>query len=241
MAARDGEDAFLHQGGGEAGVEAGGSGGFGVGACCLGDGVDVAVFGEGDVDESEIHAGMGVLLVGRGVPEALGSGVEPVDLAFLEPVVAAELALIGGVAVRIEEIERHGGVGGGAAREYFEVVVANAFNLGRSGLGERVGKGLDKLHEGWPGEGPLVIVITEDQSVGDRAADEELGKFENSGLGVGRSFAVHLVAGEDYEVGFLAVEDEADEVKGTRISVAFAAVVVSRLWFTTNTKTSGKV
>jgi len=37
VAAADGQDALFDEGGGEAGVEAGGCGGLGVGACAVGD------------------------------------------------------------------------------------------------------------------------------------------------------------------------------------------------------------
>ncbi len=72
--------------------------------------------------------------------------MEPVDLGLFEPVIAAILALIGAVAVRVEQVNCHGAVGGGAACEDFEVVVSYAFDVGGAGFGEGEGEGLGELH-----------------------------------------------------------------------------------------------
>lgn len=198
VAAADSEDAFFDEGGCEAGVEAGGGGRFGVGTCAVGDEVEGAVFGEGDMDEGHVHVGVRVARVRWAVFELLGDGVEPVDLGLFEPVVAAELALVGAVAVRVEQVERHGGMGGSAAGEDFEVVVADAVDVRGAGGGKGEREGLDKLHEGRAGERTLVVVVAEDEGIGDGAADEEFGEFEEGRLRIGGCFAVDLVTREDY-------------------------------------------
>ena len=167
--------------------------------------------------------------------------MEPVDLGFLEPVVAAELALVGGVAVRVEEVERHCGVARGAAREDLVVVVSDAVDAGGAGFAKGEGQGLGEGHEGGAGEGAFVVVVAEDEGVGDGAVDEELGELEDGGLGVRRGFAIDLVAGEDDEVGFFAVKDELDEIEGAGVGVAFAAVVGEGFGVPADAEAGGKV
>lgn len=84
-------------------------------------------------------------------------------------------------------------------------------------------------------------MITEDHSVGDGAADEELGEFKDSGLSVRRCFAIYLITRKDHQVGFFTVKDQADEVEGTRVGVAFAAVICRRFSIAANTKASGEM
>lgn len=98
------------------------------------------------MDEGHVHVGVLVAGVGGAAFELLRRGVEPVELGFLEPVVAAELALVGAVAVRVEEIEGHGAVGGGAAGEDLEVVVSYAVDVGGAGFRDGKGEGLSELH-----------------------------------------------------------------------------------------------
>lgn len=69
-------------------------------------------------------------------------------------------------------------------------------------------------------------MVAEDGGEGDGAGDEELGVFEDGGLGVRRGFPVDLIAGEDDKVRLLAVEDRAYEFEGSWVGVAFAPVVV---------------
>ena len=64
--------------------------------------------------------------MGRATFQVTACALEPFDLVSLEPVVAAELALVGGVAVGVEEPECESGVGGASSGEYFDVVVADA-------------------------------------------------------------------------------------------------------------------
>ena len=53
--------------------------------------------------------------------------------------------------------------------------------------------------------------------------DAKFGNFEESRLGIGCGFTIHLVAGEDYQVGSLAIEDGGDEGEGAGISRALVA------------------
>ena len=63
-------------------------------------------------------------------------------------------------------------------------------------------------------------MVAEDGCVGDVAPDEEFGEFEHGGLGVWCCFAVDLVAGQDDEIGFLAVENGADEHESPGVGFA---------------------
>lgn len=144
----------------------------------------VAVFREGNMDESHIEMNLSVVLVRGAILEFLRFGSEPVDLFWLEPVVAAEVALVGGVRVRVEEVEGQGGVLGVVrGREDVDVVVADAFDGVRAGLGEGVGEGFDEGHLGGAGEDAFVVVVAEDGGVGDVARDEEVGVFEDGLMG----------------------------------------------------------
>jgi len=76
-------------------------------------------------------------------------------------------------------------------------------------------------------------VVAEDGGEGDGARDEELGVFEDCGLGVRGCFSVHLVAREDHEIRLLAVEDGEYEFESARVSVAFPTIVT--WWFSVTT------
>ena len=132
-----------------------------------------------------------------GVFELAGGGAEPVDLVLFDPVVAAELALVGRVGVGVEQVEGYGGVGAAVTAEDFDDVVAGAVDFGGAGGGEREGEVLGELHEGWAGEGAFVVVVAEDEGVGCFVGGAERGDFEEGALGVGGGFAVDEVAGED--------------------------------------------
>lgn len=226
--ATDRQHAFLHQGLLEPAVEPRRGRRFREDTAAWDDSVFLPVLGQGDVDEGHVHVNMLVARVAGAVPQALRRGLEPIDLRLLEPVVAAELALVRAVAVGVEEVERQGRVGGcapGSVGEDLDVVVPHSFNGGRSGKGEGVWQVLGQFHQSLTTQGAFVVVVPEDGCKRDGAFDEHLGELEHGGLGVGRCLAVDLVAGEDDEVGLFAVEDGTEEFEGADVGIASPAIV----------------
>lgn len=63
-------------------------------------------------------------------------------------------------------------------------------------------------------------MVTKNGGVGDFAFDEGFREFEDCSLGIGSSVAVHLVTGEDSDVGFFIVEDPSDKVEGSGVGFA---------------------
>ena len=66
-------------------------------------------------------------------------------------------------------------------------------------------------------------MITKNGGERDLVRDTDCGKFEDNGLGVGRSFSVYLVAGQDYQIRFFAFEDSGNVGQGTGIGGALVA------------------
>ena len=81
-------------------------------------------------------------------------------------------------------------------------------------------------------------MVAEDEGVGNAAPDQEVGKLEHGGLGVGRCFAVYLVAREDNEVGGLEVEGLANKIQGSDVGIA---VSCGGILVTADSKAGGKV
>ncbi len=117
--------------------------------------------------KSNIHVLVAVL--GVRLDEAVGRPVEPLNLAGLDPVVAGVLFLVGRVRVRVEKVNGNGRVVRAAAAEHLNVVVADAVNVGRAGLGERVGQGFHNGHLRLAAHGLRVVVVAKDGSVGKLA------------------------------------------------------------------------
>lgn len=66
------------------------------------------VLGERDVDKGHIHMAVRVFLVL--LLEPLGRVAEPLNLVWLDPVVARKFALVGRVRVRVEQVNGDGRV-----------------------------------------------------------------------------------------------------------------------------------
>lgn len=129
--------------------------------------VIVGVLGNGNVDEGNVHVLVAVL--GVRLDETIGRPVEPLNLAGFDPVIAGVLFFVGRVRVRVEEINGNGRVVGAAAAEHLYVVVADAVNVGRTGLSERVGQGFHNGHLRLAAHGLRVVVVSKDGSVGKLA------------------------------------------------------------------------
>ena len=225
VAAAYGHHALVHERLLEAAVEAGCGGRFEGFPAGFDDVGCVAVFGERDMDECHIHAHMAGVVVQGGFLELFACRAEPVDLGFLQPVVAAEVALVGAVAVGVEEVERYGGgVLRGFVGEDFEVVVPHAVDGGFSRDAKAVWEGFRELHHCRAREAAFVVVIPEYGSKGDGAADEQLGVFEDGGLSIWSALAIYLVSREDNKIRLLSVKNRAHEFECARVGVAFPAM-----------------
>ena len=109
VSAADGQDALVDERVAEAAVEARRSGVFRLFASLRhGEFVNVAVFGEGNMDEGHVHVMVGVSYVFWRAFQFLRGGPEPVDLILFDPVVAPKLAFVGRVAVGVEHVEGYG-------------------------------------------------------------------------------------------------------------------------------------
>ena len=127
-------------------------------------------------------------------------------------------------------------MGGRSTGEDFNVIVAYSVDGGRPRFGKRKRKGLCERHQGAPGKRTFVIVVAENDGIGNVAFDEEFCELEYSGLGVWGGFAVDLIASEDDKIRFLAIKGRANELERAGVSIA-VAVGRGRFWFTTDTKT----
>lgn len=67
-----------------------------------------------------------------------------------------------------------------AVGEHFDVVVADAVDVGWAALGEGEGEGLVELHLRLAREDAFVVVVTEDGGVGNLALDESVYDLEES-------------------------------------------------------------
>lgn len=150
------------------------------------------VLRQGDVDECQVHVNVRVFLVLP--PKALSGVLEPASLTRLDPVVTSELAFIGRIRVSIKEIEGKGRVRALAAVENFDYIVSDSVNVFGASCCKRVGKVFVDSHELCSVQVAFIVVIAENDGVGDLAVDQELDALEDCALGVGCCLSVHLVS-----------------------------------------------
>lgn len=180
--------------------------------------VGIAVFGERDVDERQVHVDVRVLAVFA--LQRLRRRLEPLDLAGLEPVVAVVFLLLGRVAVRVEQVQRQRRVRGGAAAQDLDHVVADALDVfgtrSRQGIGQPVHNG----HGLRPVQVPLIVVVAENARVRDLVPRKQLRVLVDGALSVRCRVAVDLVARQDDQVRLLVLEEALDKLERARIRLA---------------------
>lgn len=161
--------------------------------------VPIGVFYQGDMYKGNIHVSMGVSIV---VLLQVRMGLfKPVNLIGLDPVVAREMTLIGGVRMRVEEVDCQGGVVVVATGQDFDVVVADAVDVCGAGLREGVREGFHESHLGFSRHGLFVVVVAKDGGVGYFALDEERSVFVYS-------LSFHFIQGQFMHGAFSLGEKE---------------------------------